>query len=455
MSRASYARVQATVGVGTVLNWDFGVAYTKGGEGKVSVASSQNSLSRTQPLVCDVNGRHPMSEGPHKTPGPGVCAQARGPAPGPDVRWFACAAVCSVAALGLCGYARDALSLPHAALWLSAAPGLRPALHSGVVPVRSQGPGPPGARALPTAAAAIRGGADAVASDPLPQGPRGAPPPPSRPQGRPPAAPTKFMARRSLRDILDVVESYSLPGTGTGNGRGEFGTGTLGIDISAITAEHRAVPQHGGGTRDLYDELAVLCGLVAATANAFSAPDLCSVTQSVAKLGASSGAVGRYLSRRGGEGGDRSAGADMLAALSGRALQFAAMQRLSARQTVQLLHAFAKMRVHDAALLQGLGQHLLRPKVFSQMTGQEITMTLWALAKVVTPAFASASALTPVTATGTASVTAPASACVFTSVTACGCHCLCLCYCQGGYLTCSACSAGAQCDVSPTGVERW
>ena len=31
MSRASYARVQATVGVGTVLIWDFGVAYTNGG----------------------------------------------------------------------------------------------------------------------------------------------------------------------------------------------------------------------------------------------------------------------------------------------------------------------------------------------------------------------------------------------------------------------------------------
>ena len=31
MSRASYARVQATVGVGTVLIWDFGVAYTRGG----------------------------------------------------------------------------------------------------------------------------------------------------------------------------------------------------------------------------------------------------------------------------------------------------------------------------------------------------------------------------------------------------------------------------------------
>ena len=29
--RASYARVQATVGVGTVLIWDFGVAYTRGG----------------------------------------------------------------------------------------------------------------------------------------------------------------------------------------------------------------------------------------------------------------------------------------------------------------------------------------------------------------------------------------------------------------------------------------
>ena len=28
---ASYARVQATVGVGTVLIWDFGVAYTRGG----------------------------------------------------------------------------------------------------------------------------------------------------------------------------------------------------------------------------------------------------------------------------------------------------------------------------------------------------------------------------------------------------------------------------------------
>ena len=31
MLRASYARVQATVGVGTVLIWDFGVAYTRGG----------------------------------------------------------------------------------------------------------------------------------------------------------------------------------------------------------------------------------------------------------------------------------------------------------------------------------------------------------------------------------------------------------------------------------------
>ena len=33
MSRASYARVQATVGVGTVLIWDFGVAYARGGAG--------------------------------------------------------------------------------------------------------------------------------------------------------------------------------------------------------------------------------------------------------------------------------------------------------------------------------------------------------------------------------------------------------------------------------------
>ena len=31
MSRASYARVQATVGVATVSIWDFGVAYTRGG----------------------------------------------------------------------------------------------------------------------------------------------------------------------------------------------------------------------------------------------------------------------------------------------------------------------------------------------------------------------------------------------------------------------------------------
>ena len=35
MLRASYAHVQATVGVGTVLIWDFGVAYTRGGGVKV------------------------------------------------------------------------------------------------------------------------------------------------------------------------------------------------------------------------------------------------------------------------------------------------------------------------------------------------------------------------------------------------------------------------------------
>ena len=35
VSRASYACVQATVGVGTVLIWDFGVAYTRGGGGGV------------------------------------------------------------------------------------------------------------------------------------------------------------------------------------------------------------------------------------------------------------------------------------------------------------------------------------------------------------------------------------------------------------------------------------
>ena len=33
VSRASYARVQATIGVGTVLIWYFGVAYTRGGGG--------------------------------------------------------------------------------------------------------------------------------------------------------------------------------------------------------------------------------------------------------------------------------------------------------------------------------------------------------------------------------------------------------------------------------------
>ena len=33
MSRVSYARDQAIVGVGTVFIWDFGVAYTRGGQG--------------------------------------------------------------------------------------------------------------------------------------------------------------------------------------------------------------------------------------------------------------------------------------------------------------------------------------------------------------------------------------------------------------------------------------
>ena len=37
----SYARVQATVGVGTVLIWDFGVAYTRGG-GRIVAEGSQN-----------------------------------------------------------------------------------------------------------------------------------------------------------------------------------------------------------------------------------------------------------------------------------------------------------------------------------------------------------------------------------------------------------------------------
>ena len=40
MSRASYARVQATVGVGTVLIWDFGIAYTRGGGGTVELSKS-------------------------------------------------------------------------------------------------------------------------------------------------------------------------------------------------------------------------------------------------------------------------------------------------------------------------------------------------------------------------------------------------------------------------------
>ena len=40
--RASYARVQATLGVGTVLIWDFGVAYTRGGG------------ARTNSLICDM-----------------------------------------------------------------------------------------------------------------------------------------------------------------------------------------------------------------------------------------------------------------------------------------------------------------------------------------------------------------------------------------------------------------
>ena len=52
MSRASYARVQATVGVGTVLIWDFCVARTKGGgSGQHSTSASHGvALSCPPPL---------------------------------------------------------------------------------------------------------------------------------------------------------------------------------------------------------------------------------------------------------------------------------------------------------------------------------------------------------------------------------------------------------------------
>ena len=45
VSRASYARVQATVGVGTVLIWDIGVAYTRGGGVSVSRRATRFALS--------------------------------------------------------------------------------------------------------------------------------------------------------------------------------------------------------------------------------------------------------------------------------------------------------------------------------------------------------------------------------------------------------------------------
>ena len=54
VSRASYARVQAGVGVGTVLIWDFGVAYTRGG-GYGHNAQNFTPPPPSSPTLCKAN----------------------------------------------------------------------------------------------------------------------------------------------------------------------------------------------------------------------------------------------------------------------------------------------------------------------------------------------------------------------------------------------------------------
>ena len=58
VSRASYARVQATVGVGTVLIWDFGVAYTRGG-GVQTSAGQSDEYSVAPSSVCSTQSTAP------------------------------------------------------------------------------------------------------------------------------------------------------------------------------------------------------------------------------------------------------------------------------------------------------------------------------------------------------------------------------------------------------------
>ena len=55
MSRASYARVQATVGVGTVLIWYFGIAYTR--DGGTIVPTPLHHLGDYLRMQHEVNGK--------------------------------------------------------------------------------------------------------------------------------------------------------------------------------------------------------------------------------------------------------------------------------------------------------------------------------------------------------------------------------------------------------------
>ena len=72
MCRAQ-ARVQATVGVGTVLIWDFGVAYTRGG----------GSGSRAAPPPAEL----PIPPNPHPPANPHPPPQLRPPPPPPRKFW--------------------------------------------------------------------------------------------------------------------------------------------------------------------------------------------------------------------------------------------------------------------------------------------------------------------------------------------------------------------------------
>ena len=166
---------------------------------------------------------------------------------------------------------------------------------------------------------------------------------------------------RSVWNAVQVVQQRDAPGVDAGK------------VLDSLAEEFEQASGCGGGEPYLHFAVTALCNSVKNNAVLFRVSELCRTARALARLSGCSPSFKRVLTRP--EQG-------VLHAIRQRVLEPEVLLDLSGRQAVQFLHAFAKMQVHDEALVEGIGQRMIRPDIIRHLDWQGLSMTLWALARL-------------------------------------------------------------------------